>query len=337
MPTFPLIQLGLAVTVLAVMARWLDTARGATGCFFTFHRAAHNNVWEDLPNRNFYLDLDFLDNLIAHLKTSGRRIVTVEEGRRLAADPRMKEPFINFSIDDCYRDTYELVLPLFRKHGVPITLFVTTGIPDRTLPLYWAGLEDGLKTRDLVSLDGRKIEISTPKQKSGLYQMLQAQWDGPLVGEHYKRFCADNDITEDEIFEKHGMTWDMLTEIASDPLVEIGSHTVSHARISSLSPEAALRELVESRQRLREKLNLPINHFAFPYGRVNDCGPRDFAIARRAGYESVGTTTKGLLRRGSLPYAYPRVTLNGAHRNMLVPEIHISGASSFAARMLGRV
>ncbi len=109
MPTFPLIQLGLAVTVLAVMARWLDTARGATGCFFTFHRAAHNNVWEDLPNRNFYLDLDFLDNLIAHLKTSGRRIVTVEEGRRLAADPRMKEPFINFSIDDCYRDTYELV------------------------------------------------------------------------------------------------------------------------------------------------------------------------------------------------------------------------------------
>ena len=30
-------------------------------------------------------------------------------------------------------------MPVFRRHNVPVTLFVTTGIPDATLPLWSAG------------------------------------------------------------------------------------------------------------------------------------------------------------------------------------------------------
>lgn len=324
-------------SMLAQTARWIDALRGQRGCFFTFHRAAPSAIWHSLPNRGFYLDLDFLDSLLTYLKASGRHIVTIEEGLRMAANEQNHDSFVNFSIDDCYRDTYEQVVPLFRRHGVPITLFVTTGIPDATMPIWWAGLEDAIFTRDFVLVDGERLETDTTERKTATYMMLQARWDGPSVRETFIRFCTDNGIDMEALHWKHAITWEMLEELAADPLVEIGSHTVSHPRVSILSPEDARYELFYSRERLQEKLKVPVTHFAFPFGRKKDCGPRDFEIAREAGYEGVGITTKGTLKPGAIPFIYPRITLNGAHRTLLVPELHMAGASSIAARMLGRV
>lgn len=322
---------------LARFARLADGMRGPTGCFFTFHRAASARAWPTLPNRGFYLDLDFLDRLLTHLAASGRRVVTVEEGLRLAADPDNRDSFVNFSIDDCYRDAYEDVVPLFRRHGVPITLFVSTGIPDRTMLIWWIGLEDTIQHRDHVIVHGQRLATDTFEKKAAVYLTLQSRWDQLRVEDEYALFCAENAVTPSDIHDRHGISWERLGELARDPLVEIGSHTVSHRRISDLSADEARQELAGSRTRLREKLGVEIDHFAFPYGRRKDCGPRDFQIAREAGYASVATTTKGLFRPGAVPYAYPRITLNGSHRTLLVPELHIAGITAVAARMLGRV
>lgn len=322
---------------LATAARVVDQLRGPRGCFFTFHRAAPGREWSHLPNRDFYLDLDFLDRLLGHLSASGRRVVTVEEGLRLAADPSNRDTFVNFSIDDCYRDAYEEVVPLFRRHGVPITLFVSTGIPDGTMLIWWVGLEDTIRQRDYILVNGERIATDTFERKASTYLTLQSRWDQLSVAQEYPRFCAENQVDPAEIHWRHAITWEMLGEVARDPLVEIGSHTVNHGRIAALSPEEARKELAASRIRLQEKLSLEIRHFAFPYGRQKDCGPRDFEIARTAGYASVATTTKGLFKRGVVPYAYPRITLNGGHRTLLVPELHVAGISAIAARMLGRV
>lgn len=323
--------------MLARTARLIDSVRGGRGGFFTFHRAAPRALWPTLPNRDFYLDLAYLDNLLSYLAASGRKVVTVEEGLRLAADPATRDTFVNFSIDDCYRDTYELVVPLFRRHGVPITLFVTTGIPDGTVPLWWVGLEETIHQRDFIEVDGQRIETDTTERKMATYLDLQWRWDGERAASHYARFCKANGVDAEALHWRHAITWDMLAELAHDPLVEIGSHTVSHARISALSPEVARDELCQSRHRLAERLGIPITHFAFPYGRAKDCGPRDFDIARQAGYVAVGTTTKGILHVGSTSYTYPRITINGAHQNNLFMELHLAGASAIAARLLGRV
>lgn len=324
-------------TIMTTAARYVDALLGSRGCFFTFHRAAPEKVWETLPNRDFYLDLDFLDSLLSYLKVTGRDVVTLAEGRRRASDPRAARPYVNFSVDDCYRDTYEHVVPLFRSHGVPVTLFVTTGIPDGTMAMSGAGLEDTILQRDEITVDGHKVLTDTIERKMTAYSLLEARWDGPKSPVFYARFCAENGLDAEALHWKHAITWDMLEELAKDPLVEIGSHTVSHPRVSALAAEDAMRELSESRKRLQEKLNVPVNDFAFPYGRLKDCSPRDFEIARRAGYESVSTTTKGLVRNGTTSFVLPRITLNGGHRNLLVPELHMAGATALAAKVIGRV
>src|SRR5690606_286961 len=124
-----------------------------------------------------------------------------------------------------------------------------------------------------------------------------------------------------EVYERHAITWDMLAALRDDPLVEIGAHTVSHARISSLTPEAALAEVAGCRARLTEKLGVAPRHFAFPYGRSGDCGPRDFDLVRRAGFASAATTRKGVVRSAQDPFRLPRNTINGDHRNLAMAEL----------------
>ncbi|RAI40366.1 polysaccharide deacetylase family protein [Rhodoplanes roseus] len=315
----------------------VDTVLGSRGCLFTFHRVAAPDRWETLPNRNFYLDLAFMDRLLGYLKRTGWSIVTIEEAMRRTRRGTAGDRFVNFSVDDCYRDTFEEVIPLFRRHGVPVTLFVTTGIPDGTLPMCWAGLEDTLLNNDRVVVRGETIAVPTSEAKRAAYDRIAAAWDQDTPELRYAEFCADNGVDADAMDRKHAISWDMLEAVRNDPLVEIGGHTVAHRRISSLSAAEAFAEIDGCRKRLQGRLGVAADHFAFPYGRSGDCGPRDFDIVREAGFKSGATTRKGLVRHGQDVFRLPRVTLGGAQRHLALAELHLTGVSGVAARVLGRV
>jgi peptidoglycan/xylan/chitin deacetylase (PgdA/CDA1 family) len=69
-------------------------------------------------------------------------------------------------------------------------------------------------------------------------------------------------------------------------LVSIGSHTVSHADLSALSPRQAREELDRSRTALEAILGRKVGMFAFPYGRFNG----DLTnLSRQVGYHRVFT------------------------------------------------
>lgn len=319
-----------------LIGRVADMMMGPRGCLFTFHRAIRGADWAKMPNRDFYVNLDFLDQMLGYLKAAGWDVVTISEAARRTRGKKPFKKFVNFSIDDCYRDTYEDLVPLFRKHGVPVTLFVTSGIPDNTLALADAGLEDALLAGP-VKLDGATIAPASDDERRALYARIAAKWDGAEKADRYRAFASDNGIDIEAIHWKHAITWDMLEELVEDPLVEIGSHTINHRRISSLSVEDATLEMAGSRNRLEERLGIPVRHFAFPYGRSGDCGPRDFAIGIEAGYETIATTRKGLMRNDTPLDHLPRVTLNGNQQKIALIEAHLSGISAVLAEITGRV
>ena len=327
-----------AANVLALpFAKAADRMLGPRGCLFTFHRAAPPAEWTKLANRDFYVDIEFLDRFLAHLAAEKWDVVTIAEAVRRSGSADNHSRYVNFSIDDCYRDSFELVAPVFRRHNVPLTLFVTTGIPDGTMPLWSVGLEDALTERKSVALDGQVIKLSGAEGRRAAFQRISSWWDGPDAIRHYVAFCAANGIDMEAMHWKHAISWEMLEQLAKDPLIEIGAHTINHPRMSELSPEAVLAELEGSRTRLNERLNLNVQHFAFPYGRSGDCGPRDFALARRAGFLSAATTRKGLVRGGQDRFSMPRNTINGGHRSLGAMEMHLMGLTGTAARIAGRV
>jgi peptidoglycan/xylan/chitin deacetylase (PgdA/CDA1 family) len=82
--------------------------------------------------------------------------------------------------------------------------------------------------------------------------------------------------------------------------MEVGSHSVTHPRLSGLDPETLIHEVDDSRQMLSQILNGPVEGFCYPYGDLD--GPAVQA-ARGAGYVYAVATKKQV--EGGL-YDWPR-------------------------------
>jgi peptidoglycan/xylan/chitin deacetylase (PgdA/CDA1 family) len=113
---------------------------------------------------------------------------------------------------------------------------------------------------------------------------------------------------------------------------------VTHPRLADITAETVLSEMVASRHRLESMLGIEVRHFAYPYGRSPDCGPRDYRLAQNAGFASATTTSKGLLLPGKSwdRFALPRVTLNGHHQQLNCVDAHLSGLSALGASVIRR-
>lgn len=79
------------------------------------------------------------------------------------------------------------------------------------------------------------------------------------------------------------VSWEQVKEMATDPLVTIASHTVSHPPdLTVLPPEQIQKEVVESKATLEANLGIPIRYFTYPAGKY------DVQVAnmvQAAGYE----------------------------------------------------
>ncbi len=67
-------------------------------------------------------------------------------------------------------------------------------------------------------------------------------------------------------------------------LVTIGSHTLTHARLTALSDEAARQELLESRLKLEAILDRKVDLFCFPFGAYDQ---RILRLCDQTGYQRV--------------------------------------------------
>ncbi|MCP4635729.1 MAG: polysaccharide deacetylase family protein [Methyloversatilis sp.] len=88
--------------------------------------------------------------------------------------------------------------------------------------------------------------------------------------------------------------------------IEIGSHTVSHCRLTEASDADLARELADSKSTLEDILGRDVRSFAYPYG---DWDTRCAEAVRAAGYRQACTTRTGWALRDGNPYTLRRLTV----------------------------
>lgn len=88
--------------------------------------------------------------------------------------------------------------------------------------------------------------------------------------------------------------------------MEIGSHTMSHARLPDLDDVALVQELTDSRGVLEGLLGQRVGSFAYPYGAWD---ARCAAAVQRAGYTAACTTRSGWALRDNDPFKLRRLTV----------------------------
>jgi len=286
------------------------------------------------PNRILEVTPDFLDAVLDQVQEAGLDVLSLDEGMQ-----RLKEGddrrFACFTFDDGYRDNLQYAYPLFKRRSLPFALYVPTDYPDSKGELWWLALEEIVSRASEIELcrNGAlwRLPASTAAEKTRAFEEIY--WWLRLMDEAAQRrivrALADRyDVDMAAECARLIMTWDELRFLAADPLVTIGAHTKGHFAIAKLSEERALEEMAGSAGRIEQELGTRPVHFAFPYGDPASAGPRDFALARQAGFATAVTTRKGMLfpaHRRHLT-ALPRVSLNGDYQSLTYTALYLSGA-----------
>jgi peptidoglycan/xylan/chitin deacetylase (PgdA/CDA1 family) len=102
-------------------------------------------------------------------------------------------------------------------------------------------------------------------------------------------------------------SWSELREMADSGLMEIGSHTVTHPILSSVTDEESWDELTRSRAQIGEALRRTVNCFCYPNGMLGDYRPNQVLQVEEAGYACSVIAEFGMVNQTSDHYTLPRI------------------------------
>lgn len=336
-----LFSAGLAGIAATGADRWLRRTAQGRGLILTFH---HVRPWANrdafAPNRLLEITPEFLDETIGELRRAGFDIIALDDVPARLADDAAAAPFAVLTFDDGYRDVVEHGLPVLRRHGVPWTFYISTDFADGRGCVWWTLLEEAIRRLDRVAVPLGAQTVSLPAGSAAekaaafdrVYWLLRA---GPeeRLREAVASLAAAADVDGASLVQRLCLGWTELKALArSEADLTIGAHTLSHPMLAKHDVEVVRREILESRTRLESELGRPVRHFAYPVGDPGSAGPREFAIARDAGFATAVTTRPGHLfaeHRDHLT-ALPRVSVNGQFQSRAALRALLSGVPFLA-------
>jgi len=120
--------------------------------------------------------------------------------------------------------------------------------------------------------------------------------------------------------------WDLREGEVPEPLMDaaevrdwlgaghaIGSHSLTHARLTRLTVRDAREEILTSKKKLEDAFGVVVEHFCYPYGDWNET-VRDLVI--EAGYRTACTTQFGVNTLATPPFNLCRITVRHATRTL---------------------
>ena len=122
------------------------------------------------------------------------------------------------------------------------------------------------------------------------------------------------------------MDWEDIQSLAQDALVTIGAHTSNHYNLKKLDESVLRQEILDSKNEIEARTGKPVEHFAFPYGSLNEAGAREFEISQQLGFKTSVTTRCGNIfaSHTSFSNCLPRITPSPDLLESF-PHIYVSG------------
>ncbi|AWI56240.1 polysaccharide deacetylase family protein [Sinorhizobium fredii] len=307
---------GLEAAHALARAGLMAEARGR-GAIFTLHHVRPKDHRAFDPNAHLEITPTFLEKTILTLKRRGHRFVALEELPACLASAD-KGPVACFTLDDGYRNNLEWALPVFERHGVPFTVFVTAGYVDRTHTLWWETLADLLSARHEFRFDfgdgAELVSSGTSAQKQTAFDRIASYVHGADEARAVaalNRAALEHGIDPFAITEQLTLDESGLRALIASPLASLGAHTISHRALARLNDDEARREIASSAARVEAITGRPPLTVAYPYGFRPTVSARDHRLAAGLGFAVAVTTEPGTLSPGVNLHAVPRISLNG--------------------------
>ncbi|MGN6312013.1 MAG: polysaccharide deacetylase family protein [Xanthobacteraceae bacterium] len=332
------IRSGLGALHVSGAHRLLRPMLAGVGNIFMLHHVRPRRDVPFQPNHHLEITPEFLRATLKHVRALGIDIVTLDEMQRRLAARDFARRFVAFTFDDGYRDNRDYAAPVMREFDAPFTVYVASDFADGIGRLWWVALERVVTYADTVDVIidkvATRLDTSTLEGKREAFAILH-DWlrrlpDSATLRHEMTSLCLRHGVDEDAISRELCLSWDEWQAFAAEPLLTVGAHTVTHDNLAKQSETSALREITTNRADIEAALQRPVRHLAYPYGDKAAAGPREFALAKRAGFDTAVTTRPGMVFAGNAahPTALPRISLNGNYQDERFLPVLTSGAAT---------
>ena len=254
---------------------------------------AYHNVSNTFPS---YLDINtdphiFEKQVIALKKKY--RIIQLKKAYELIETKTYSENCVALTFDDSYKEYFTTLFPILKKHSVPATIFISTYPIDKKVPLNVELIIFAIHNTSKKSLDLNNHDIGifildtffrkeTAVREINNYVIgLSLREQSLLIEEIFNKL----EIDLEEIKEKNlVLNWDDIRMMHRSG-VEFGAHTHTHPDLSITSNNAALTEMVLSKNRIKENIRTDPSYFAYPFGNSSNYNSKTVDLVNTAGFE----------------------------------------------------
>jgi peptidoglycan/xylan/chitin deacetylase (PgdA/CDA1 family) len=186
------------------------------------------------------------------------------------------------TFDDGWADNFRYAFPILRQENVPATIFLVSDMIG-TRQSFWPE-----RLSRMLHYQHNAISpfLSAPAFRwlTKLDDITEIVRRGPSQEDVDRiitraKVYSDDDLCdkltemEDELgtvtapCEQDILSWEQVEDMIDSGLIEIGSHTKTHKRLTSaLSPETARAEIIMSKDYLEKRLKRPLHLFCYPNG-----------------------------------------------------------------------
>lgn len=201
------------------------------------------------------------------------------------------------TFDDGWQDNYEFALPVLQRHQVPATLFAVAekiGTDFQFWPntILWLLFNGGAEALSQHPILGQGFPHQTPinREIAASYILQLKQLSDKSIFTALTEIEASTNLIS--AMPRALMNWDELRSMQASGLVDIGSHTCNHKRLTQhLGQDELQHEICKSKDILEAELNQTIDLFCFPNGDYNQAA-LDLV---KTTYVAAVTTQKGIV------------------------------------------
>ena len=211
--------------------------------------------------------------------------------------------YVAVTFDDGYRDNFVSAFPVLKNLGIPATIFLATGYIDSgELPWYdqvrlafKLTKRAHFSTADLAgpkgSLEGISDRLRNLEETLAWLRRMQQKERPEAIRELFRVLGVPSALS----LPNQMLKWDEIRQMSRQNIT-FGAHTVSHPALSKI-PESEMREeVLGSKLAVEDRLQLPVSHFAYPFGEPFDFNVRVKRTVEESGFKSAVTTIWGLNR-----------------------------------------
>ncbi len=282
---------------------------------FMLHRV-HDFEKDKLPaNENMKITPKFLENFILKLKSEGYSFISLDRLHEILQNNETVEKHAVFTLDDGYKDNYDYAYPIFKKYKIPFTIYITTSFPEKNAILWWYEIEDLIMKHDEIILSNNaKYTCKTIEQKTKAFLEIRAL----IISLQQKNLLSQlNNLFDNYDVDWAGkcyeltMNWAQIKELSKDEMVTIASHTTHHYALRQLDDDECKSEIKEANKLIELRIGGKVEHFAYPFGGVNEVGTREFNLIKSLGLKTAVTTRVGGIypEHKDFPELLPRIML----------------------------